>query len=104
MGSTGEGCMKTVEVSPKDYERALNWYDGMMYCQLLVIDDKNDWRLPTIEELKEIYNSENNFDGPIYWSSTEYSGYGAWVQDMSGGGQYIINKIDSYYVRAVRNI
>lgn len=93
-----------IEVSPKEYERVLNWNDGKLYCSLLVIDDKNDWRLPTIEELKEIYNSENDLDGLGYWSSTETNGgYGALYQSMSGV-QYPTPKNVRYYVRAVRNI
>jgi hypothetical protein len=93
-----------IEISPKEYERELNWDDAMMYCQLLVIDDNTDWRLPTITELNEIYNSENDFVGSFYWSSTEYGGTNAWGQDMSSGGQYYSSKNLSYYVRAVRSL
>lgn len=93
-----------IEIAPKEYERELNWNDAMMYCQLLVIDDKNDWRLPTIEELYEIYNSENDFVGSYYWSSTELSGTYAWLQSLSSGLQGNFNKYNSGYVRAVRTI
>ena len=93
-----------IEVSPKEYERMLNWNDAMMYCQLLVIDDKMDWRLPTIEELKEIYNSENDFVGSDYWSSTENNGCYAWYQNFSNGFQYYDYKNYSRYVRAVRTM
>jgi hypothetical protein len=93
-----------IEISPKEYERQLNWDDAMMYCQLLVIDGKNDWRLPTKEELNDIYNSENDFVGPYYWSSTEVNGSNAWLQNLSSGYQYYSYKNDSYYVRAVRSL
>jgi hypothetical protein len=94
-----------IQICPKEYERMLNWYDGMMYCQLLVIDNKNDWRLPTKDELNEIYNSENDFGGSDFWSSTEYDGGYAWVQNMSDGNQYdYYGKDYSFYVRAVRSI
>ena len=94
----------TIEISPKEYEKKLNWDDAMMYCQLLVIDGKDDWRLPTKEELNDIYNSENDFVGSYYWSSTESNGNYAWGQNLSIGGQYGYNKGNSYYVRAVRSL
>jgi hypothetical protein len=60
-----------IEISLKEYERELNWDDGILYCQLLTIDDKNDWRLPTITELNYIYSSDNDFEKYSYWSYTE---------------------------------
>ena len=93
-----------IEISPNEYKRYLNWYDAMMYCQLLVIDNKNDWRLPTKDELNDIYKSENDFDGSYYWSSTEHNGNYAWFQRFSSGFQYNLNKTSSYYVRPVRTI
>jgi hypothetical protein len=93
-----------IEISPKEYERQLNWHDGMLYCQLLIIDGKDDWRLPTKEELNDIYNSENDFVGSFYWSSTEYDGYYAWGQDLSTGFQGNGTKNYSSYVRAVRSL
>jgi hypothetical protein len=63
--------MKNIEISPKEYEKHLNWDDAMMYCQLLTIDGKDDWRLPTKDELKYIYNSKKDFTGYYYWTSTE---------------------------------
>jgi hypothetical protein len=94
-----------IEISPKEYERQLNWDDAMMYCQLLVIYGKNDWRLPTKEELDYIYHSKNDFVGSLYWSSTEGNGSNAWLQGLSSGfrGSYNLKR-NSYYVRAVRSL
>ena len=92
-----------IEIAPKEYERRLNWNDAKLYCELLTIDGKMDWRLPTKDELNEIYNSENDFVGSYYWSSTEYNGYDAWGQYMSNGSQNYNFKFTSYYVRAVRS-
>ena len=103
-----------IEVSPKEYERKLNWYDGMMYCQLLVIDGVDDWRMPTIEELdyiynsdkevNDMYNSENDFAVDCYWSSLD-DGNLAWLHDMWGRGRkYMNKKTTRVYVRAVRSI
>ena len=100
-----------IEVSPKEYERMLNWNDAMLYCSLLVIDDKCDWRLPTKEELNYIYNSEDDLECDYYWSSTEYNSNNAYGQgmayggqNMSYGGQYYYGKNYTGYVRAVRTI
>jgi hypothetical protein len=95
--------MLMIEISARLYETHLNWDDAMMYCQLLVIDGVDDWRMPTIEELNEIYNSENTFSGS-YWSSTEYEGNYAWCKSMLDGFYYGDRKGYSYYVRAVRSI
>ena len=45
-----------IEIIDKQYERKLNWYDGKLYCSMMVIDGKDDWRLPTKEELDYIYH------------------------------------------------
>ncbi len=62
-----------IEISPKEYERELNWYDGLLYLSLLEIDGKNDWRFPTLNELEHIYKSVNDFGARYYWSSVEYT-------------------------------
>lgn len=42
------------EISPLEYEKCLNYDDAKLYCELLIIDAKNDWRLPTFPECKII--------------------------------------------------
>lgn len=52
--STGEGYMNieiserymTLEISPKEYGRKLDYDDALLYCSLLVIDGKDDCRMP----------------------------------------------------------
>lgn len=97
------GEFMNIEVSSKEYWKGLNYYDALLYCELLDIDGVDDWRMPTIEELNEIYNSENTFSGS-YWSSTEYDGGYAWCKSMLDGFYYGDRKGYSYYVRAVRSI
>ena len=92
-----------IEISPKEYEKWLNWHDAKLYCELLTIDGKMDWRLPTKAELDYIYNSENDFVGSYYWSSTEYGGNFAWFQHLSSGFQNGGSKDGSSCVRAVRS-
>ena len=93
------------EIAPKSTEIQANWYDARLYCFSLRIDGKTGWRLPTKEELNEIYESVNDFEKAWYWSSTEYNGNGAWGQDMSDGYQYASAKGGGVsYVRAIRSI
>ena len=98
-----------IEISDKKYERELNWHDAHLYCSVLSIDNKNDWRLPTLEELREIYNSDNNFvDAGYdsgYWSSTEENDYYAWFARMLNGNRVSGHKLRcNFYVRPVRTI
>ena len=99
------------EIAPKETEIQANWDDAKLYCFSLNIDGKTGWRLPTKEELNQIYQSENDFENNWYWSSTEYSsteydGIFVWYQNMSNGVQYYRTKngYGSYYVRAIRSI
>lgn len=44
------------------------------------------------------------FEGGAYWSSTEYSAFGAWVKRFFDGYQDYTGKDGSRYVRAVRRV
>jgi len=93
------------EIAPKETEIKANWYDANLYCATLTHDNKYDWRLPTIEELYEIYQSKNDFTNDYYWSSTEDDGNGAWVQNVTNSYQSYDDKdYSGFYVRPVRDI
>ena len=94
------------EIAPKSTEIKANWDDARLYCFALNIDGKTGWRLPTKEELNEIYESVNDFEKAWYWSSTEYNGGNAWGQDMSNGYQNNggNKNYGVTYVRAIRSI
>jgi hypothetical protein len=94
-----------IEISDKKYEKVLNWHDGMLYCQLLTIDGKDDWRMPTLDELMEIFTSKHNFLDWVYWSSDEVNG-GAWGQSFKlyGQRQHQLKSDAKYMVRPVRDI
>lgn len=80
----------------------------------------SDWYLPGRGELKELLNNfrivqkslesdGNNATKPIseayYWSSSEYSGYFAWLFNFrfdNGSESFYDNKQDQFNVRAVR--
>lgn len=52
----------------------LNGDTAYSYCKSLVLNTFEDWRLPTIEELKELNKIQDNLSfnkrGTYYWSST----------------------------------
>ena len=93
------------EIATKSTEIQANWDDARLYCFAMDIDGKTGWRLPTKEELNEIYQSENDFVGNSYWSSTENFGSCAWVQSMGNGIRANGSKKDGgFYVRAIRDL
>jgi len=87
----------------------LTWKDAKEAAKTAQIDDKKDWRLPTLYELKSLKLRDANSpetskypwfykpDGADgygwYWTSTPYSYFGgtyAWAVDMDvGKGDYI---------------
>jgi hypothetical protein len=67
-----------------------------------------DWRLPTIEEFREVLypNIEKipKISKASYWSSMENANNNAWNFNFNNGGaNYYASKVNTYYVRAVRD-
>ena len=70
----------------------------------------NDWFLPSLEELNEMYSQKNSIEaaagvtpfGTDYWSSSEYNSNKAKSVDMSSGNDSNSNKSSQYSVRAIR--
>jgi gas vesicle protein len=81
------------------------------YAKSLTTGGYNTWYLPAKNELNTLYSNKsavpfataNSFVGSTHWSSTEYNGNHALVQNMSAGNQYSNDKgYGGYYVRATR--
>jgi len=55
----------------------VNWEDANRYCENLEIAHYNDFRLPTIEELQELYDNKdeiyNGYGGKFYWSDVTFT-------------------------------
>lgn len=92
------------EIAPKSSETRLNWNDAHLYCFTLNIDGKTGWRLPTEEELYEIYESINDFENYWYWSSTFYDDNRAWSKSFHTGTTDFFSKNYSFRCRAVRDL
>lgn len=95
-----------IEISPRDYDKKLNWYDAMLYCSMIEIDGKTDWRLPTLEELSVIYTIENNFWQSYYWTSTDADDTDkAWMLFLSHAQRFEVEKtFYGNHARPVRTI
>ena len=95
-----------LQVADQDFSNEMNWGEAIGACSEL----GSDWRLPTIEELKAIYEqliskAQGNFNEyTVYWSITEYDANHAWrFQTYSSDADYAL-KSNSGYVRAVRDL
>lgn len=110
----------TFEVAPKCTEIKASWDEAKLYCSFLDCDGKNDWRLPTTEELTEVWSSANDLSKPTkqnlndmydgrsdlysfcYWT-VEDDGNNAWVMGVPMLISSNYDKNGRYYVRAVRD-
>ena len=114
VSDTGTGLMWQQATAPGTY----NWEQALAYCEDLSLAGHDDWRLPTIKELRSIvdytrYNPAMDTTAFLevaaswYWSSTTddfntFDSYYALVMDFYDGFDYSDLKGNSYYVRAVR--
>lgn len=101
-------------------EKGMNWKKAVEYCEKINIAGYFDWRLPTVDELRSLFEF-NNKKGCInkkyfpdtksfqYWSCTEVklSSKNAWLVEFPYGGydSYCCGeKTSLFYVRAVRDL
>ena len=94
-------------VNLNDFSR-LPWSEAKSACRNL----GNGWRLPSMAELRLIYELKNKLNSVLiavgnefvnagYWSADEYNSGCAWYVFMRYGGTYNDLKSIYYYVRAV---
>ena len=48
----------TIEISNAKYWKKMEWNDGILYCSLLSIDGKEDWRPMSVDEIMEYGKDE----------------------------------------------
>lgn len=124
--STGLMWQRDSAMNGVDF-RSMNWEYALAYCQSLVLGGHQDWRLPTINELRSLVDYGNRFpainrthfpntttsDGLAYgsyWSSTTSGTDPDKAKGIGFGfgiGTIIVKSENSYspglgYVRAVR--
>jgi hypothetical protein len=88
-------------VAQYSFPNQLTWYEAKKACAAL----GKGWRLPTINELKVLYQNRikiRGFESRMYWSSTEVSSNGSWTYNFMGGDKQFDLNSNRDYVRAVR--
>jgi len=86
------GLIWTVEDNGSNF----NWNQANAYCENLTLGGHTDWRLPTIDELKLLYDKslskQYKVKGPInlkdpgIWSGTTNNSGDAWSFNFGHGG------------------
>ena len=106
-----------------DNGQDIDWHGADEYAQNLELAGYSDWRLPTIDELEEIYGQNSvtgklNFVGadydydiqtiegfqltaPFIWSSTKKGSDLAWNFNFYGGGRTPFPLRSSFVLRAL---
>ncbi|WP_052746171.1 DUF1566 domain-containing protein [Sulfurovum lithotrophicum] len=94
-----------------------DWNGAMLYCRQLRLAGHDDWRLPSIKELKHILSTEPRDGGMkkgfnymggsgYYWSSSENESNEefAWMMNFKRGYEYSNYKSYERHIRCVRDI
>jgi len=99
-------------VAPIDPE---NWEDANNYCKNLILAEDDDWRLPRVEELKQIADKSfigiaidpelfKNTKATHYWTSSEYSdGFHHYIHFETGFQGFAQDSRKGYGIRCVRD-
>jgi hypothetical protein len=99
-----------------NFIKKTSWTKAIDYCENLVLEGENDWKVPNIKELQSIINNEElifglneifkNKKASSYWSSTTYKRLpysNVWKVDFSNGSTLKGEKKDSIsFIRCVR--
>ena len=115
--NNGRGKVAAKEDAPN----TMFWQDAMNYCNELVLNGKDDWRLPNEDELNLMWlnlaDSDNDgvnlgvsdptnlggFDTGVYWSSTTFGNFLKSIQQFNSGSQGGLGTNNNNHVRAVRS-
>ena len=97
----------------------INYHDAKLYCENIILSQYNDWRMPTIDELKSLFISDKDFKGyetvcgldvkvnPIIqlscgWAwAAETKTITAYVFNFSHGYRYLARKAERNHYRAI---
>lgn len=102
---TGREMYLTAHDAPLTY--AFN--DAADFAKSLTAHNQNDWRVPTKNELKVIFDNRAAISGFMttdtpawYWSSTQETSYSAWAQRFTDGHQVQRGENMASLLRCVR--
>jgi hypothetical protein len=74
-------------------QESFNWFDAKVAAERLEIDGNKGWSLPTLDELKRLYQNKAVVGGfrdySYYWSSTEIDQKKVFVLDFYNGEQVV---------------
>jgi hypothetical protein len=81
----------------KDNGEDVNWNQARNYCSRMDLDGFSDWRMPTIDELKSIFDKSQSktykakgpieLEMPTIWSSSQNQVGDVWSYNFSYGGR-----------------
>ena len=95
--------LDSIEIAQYDLPTEVTWYNAKRECKEL----GKGWRLPTKNELDEMYNNKDligNFVNTNYWSSTEYNSNYVWMEVFTHRSIAITLKEGHINARAVKTI
>ena len=101
---------------PEEFKSYMPWKQAIETCKVLNYAGHKDWRLPTIEELRELVDYTRrqpaintsifpDTKSSYYWTSTTYADFSddAWIVSFYNGSTGVGDKTNEYYVRPVRS-
>lgn len=95
----------TIRVADEDFPKTMSW-DNALAAVAALGDGK--WRLPTMEELRAIYQQlyvqdEGSFKTAAYYTCVEVTAANAWAMNFEMGNVYNCFKGNTLNVRVVRD-
>ncbi len=99
--SLGSGQMNTLAIV-----NGCAFNGAARFCYDLVLNNYDDWYLPSKDELEKLYLNSSaigGFASNIYWSSTEDTQFTAWGLQFNGGAGNNFGKSTAYLVRPIRS-
>jgi hypothetical protein len=99
---TNSKRLGNLEIAGSDFPQQMIWEQAKAACE----DLGKGWRLPTIEELNDIYlkkDSIGGFTNNLYWTSLEVDTLKVLTKNFANGKESSFSKIYTGNTRAVRS-